>query len=100
MGASHCKDVRCAINQGRGKRLAAEAMDVDAFFCAHFNRVRAWRLSSHCVNPGRNHLNVLAISQETAEKAFRNGASANIPGTDKNDVLHELQATRQTGVSN
>jgi hypothetical protein len=43
------------------------------------------------MDTGRTHFNVLAISQETAEKPFRDGTSANVSCANKKDALHKLR---------
>src|SRR5205807_8193905 len=40
---------------------------------------------------GGRHFNVLAISQETAKKTFRNGTATNITGTNEKDAFHKMR---------
>jgi len=100
MRSGHRENVRCPFNQRRCERLAAEAANLDPFFRADFNCMRTRRLPAYSMDARRNHFNVLAISKQTSEKAFRNGTPTDVPGTDKDDAFHELQATRQSGASN
>src|SRR5438132_5701668 len=43
------------------------------------------------MHAGRRHFNVLAISQETAKKTFRNGTATNITGTNEKDAFHKMR---------
>src|SRR5205823_825329 len=42
------------------------------------------------MHAGRGHFNVLAISQETAKKTFRDGTATNITGTNEEDAFHKM----------
>src|SRR5438045_9239594 len=43
------------------------------------------------MHAGRRHFNVLAISQETAKKTFRNGTATNITSTNEKDAFHKMR---------
>jgi hypothetical protein len=42
------------------------------------------------VDAGGRDLDVTAVAEETAEKAFRHGTAANISRADKEDVFHDV----------
>jgi pimeloyl-ACP methyl ester carboxylesterase len=56
MRAGHSENVRRAIDQGGGERLAAETANVDAFLFADVDGVEAWGLSPNGMNAGRSDL--------------------------------------------
>jgi hypothetical protein len=86
--ASHCKNVRGAINQRRRQRLTAQVADVCAFFRADLYRVQAWRLSAYGVDAGRKNFDVFTVANHTTKKPFRDGAATNITCADKEDAFH------------
>ena len=61
MGAGHGKNVRGATYQRCGDRLAAQAADVCAFFCADLYRIEARRLATHRMHTGRNNFDIFAV---------------------------------------
>jgi hypothetical protein len=83
-----------AIDQRCRERLAAQSADIDAFLIADVNRVQARRLAAHRVHPGGGDLNVFAIAEQTAEKAFRHWASADVSGTNEEDAFHDFGPAR------
>ena len=80
-----------ALEYCAGKGLAKQVAVVGAFLGADIDRVRTWWLPAHCMHAGGRHLNVLAISQETAKKTFRNGTATNITGTNEKDAFHKMR---------
>jgi len=62
MRTSHGENVRRAIDQAGGERLAAQITDVYAIILANLNGIQAGRLSAHGMNPGGGNLDVLAIA--------------------------------------
>ena len=88
VGAGHGKNVRCAIDQCRRERLAAQVADVYAFIRADLHRVKTWRLAAHGVDTGRFNFDVVTIANQTAKKPFRDRAAANIACADKEDAFH------------
>ena len=95
MRARHGKNVCRSIDQRRGKRLTAQAANVDACFCADFDRIEAWRLAAHCVHAGRNNFDVLSIPKQTAKKPFGDRAAADITCTDKEDAFHNSEGASE-----
>ena len=89
MRAGHGKDVRGAIDQRGGKRLAAETADVHTFLLTDLDRIETRRLPAHCVHASRGNFDVSPISEQTAKKPFRNRAAANVTCADKEDVFHD-----------
>ena len=59
--------------------------------------MNARRLAANRVHSGGVRLDVLAIPEQTAEKSQSHGTSANVAGTDKEDVFHSC-GTRGEGV--
>ena len=59
--AGHRENVRRAIDQIRGQRLAALIADVHAVAFANLDGVKTWRLSADRVHAGRRDFDVLAI---------------------------------------
>src|SRR5436305_10929220 len=49
------------------------------------------------MHAGGRHLNVLAISQETAKKTFRNGTATNITCTNEEDTFHQRPPRDRAG---
>jgi hypothetical protein len=91
--------MRRTIDQPGRKRLTPDISNIHPVLSADFNGVPAWRLSADGVHAGRAHFNVLAISQKTAKKAFRNGTSADIPRTNEKDAFHNLQSRERDAIS-
>jgi hypothetical protein len=89
MRAGHAEDVRRTIDESGGKRLAAEAANVDAFLFANVNRMQARRLAANGMDPGGSDLDVLAIAEQTAEETLSHRAAANIARADKKDAFHD-----------
>jgi len=71
--------------------LAPEIADIGAFLSTDLDRVRTWWLPTHRMYASGRHFNVLAISQETAKKTFRNGTATNITGTNEKDAFHKMR---------
>ena len=90
MCASHRENMCRAFDERACERLAPQVANFCPFLGTNLNRVRAGRLSSHGVHSGGSHFNVLAISQETAKKTFRNGTATNITGTNEEDAFHKM----------
>lgn len=67
--------------------------DVHAFIGADLDRVKAGRLSANCVHPGGRYFNVVAMSDQSLKKAFRNWAAANITGADEENTFHDARRT-------
>ena len=88
MRASHCKNVRGAVDERRRERLTAQLADVYAFFRANLYRVETWRLAAHRVYTGRENVYVLTIANQTTKKPFRDRAATNITCADKEDAFH------------
>jgi len=86
----HGEDMCRAFDERAGQWLAPEVANFGPFLHANLNRMRAGRLSSHGVHSGGSHFYVLAISQETAKKTFRNGTATNITGTNEEDAFHKM----------
>jgi hypothetical protein len=89
MRAGHGKDVRGAIDQRGGKRLAAETADVHTFLLTNLDRIQTRRLPAHRMYASRGDFNVSSISEQTTKKPFRNRAAANVTCADKEDVFHD-----------
>jgi hypothetical protein len=45
-------------------------------------------LAAHGMNSRRRDFDVLAVTEQTAKKALRHRAAANIPGTNEKDAFH------------
>ena len=88
MRAGHGENMRRAIDQRRGERLAPQIADIDAFSFQRGNGVKARRLSANGMDSGGCDFDVLAIAEQSPEKAFGHRAAANVPGTDEEDVFH------------
>ena len=88
VGTGHGKDVRCAIDQCRRKRLAAQVADVYAFIRADLHRVQTRWLAAHGVDTGRFNLDVVTIANPTAKKPFCDRAAADIACADKEYAFH------------
>jgi hypothetical protein len=88
--------MRGAIDQRGRKRLTAKLADVHAFIFAHLRRIQAGRLPTHRMHAGRGNFNVLAIAKHSTEKAFRNGAAANVTRTNKENAFHNERARQRT----
>jgi hypothetical protein len=95
----HGEDMCRAFDERAGQWLAPEVANFGPFLHANVNRMRAGRLSSHGVHSGWSHFNVLAISQETAKKTFRNGTATNITGTNEEDAFHKMPPRDPAGRS-
>jgi hypothetical protein len=95
MRAGHGKDVRGAIDQRGGKRLAAETADVHTFLLTNLDRIKTRRLPAHRMYASRGDFNVSSISEQTAKKPFRNRAAANVTCADKEDVFHDSSGARE-----
>ncbi len=80
--------MRRTIDQSCRKRLAAQAADVCAFFCADLNCVETWRLAAHRMHTGRNNFDIFTVPEQTAKKPFRDRTAANIACADKEDAFH------------
>jgi hypothetical protein len=89
MCAGHCKNVRRAIDQFGGKRLAALIADVYAFGFAHLYGVKTRRLPPHCVNSRGSDFDILAIANEPTKEPFRDGTAADIAGADEENAFHD-----------
>ena len=95
----HGEDVRGAIDEGGGERLAAQTTNVDAFITADFDRVKTWRLAAHRIDAGGGDRDVLAIAEKLTQKPFRNRTSANITRTNKEDAFHETRRARRAAAT-
>jgi hypothetical protein len=51
------------------------------------------------MNAGRSHFDVSPISEQTAEKPFRNRATTNVTGADKEDAFHDSSGSRERVVN-
>ena len=80
--------MRRTIDESCRKRLAAQAADVCAFFCADLNCVETWRLAAHRMHTGRNNFDIFTVPEQTAKKPFRDRTAANIACADKEDAFH------------
>jgi hypothetical protein len=87
--ASHRENVGGAIDEGSGERLAAEPANVDAFLFADVDGMQARRLPAHGMHAGGSDLDLLSITEQPAEKAFRHGTAADIARADKKDAFHD-----------
>jgi hypothetical protein len=90
--ARHGEDVRRAFHQRGSQRLAAQSPDVRSFLLTNVDGVHAWRLATHRVHSGGSDLDVFAIAQHPAKKAFRHRAPANISCANKEDAFHGSRA--------
>src|SRR5437588_12128851 len=88
MCASHRENVRSAIDEGRRERLTAHVANIRSVFCADLHSIQTWGLAAHCVDTGRNNVDVPTISNQTAKKPFGDRAAANITGADQEDTFH------------
>jgi hypothetical protein len=86
--AGHCKNVCGAIDERRRQRLTAQVANVCAFFRADLYRIQTWRLAAHCMHAGRKNFDVVAVSNQTTKKPFRDRAATNITCADKEDAFH------------
>jgi hypothetical protein len=68
--------------------LAAQIAYVCVFLSAHFNGVQAGRLAPNRVYAGGCNFYVLAVANQAAEKAFCDGAPANVACADEKDAFH------------
>jgi hypothetical protein len=98
MRAGHGEDMRRAVDQSAGKRLAPQIANIDALLFADINGMQTWRLTADRVHAGGYDLNVFAIADEPPEEAFSHWAAANIAGADKEDVFHS-DGRRRTGIA-
>jgi hypothetical protein len=89
MRAGHGKNMRGAINQRGGERLAAQIADIDALLFANLHCVKAWRLPAHGMHPCRRDFNIFAIANQTPKEPFRDGATANVTRADKENAFHD-----------
>ena len=96
MRAGHGKNVRRSIDQRDRERLTAKRRDIDSALPANFDRMHARRLSAHRMHTSGIGLDVLAIAKQTAEKSQGHGTAANVAGTDKKDVFHEMRDAAAT----
>jgi len=87
--AGHGENVRGAIDQLSGKRLAAQIANVYASFFANLHCVKTWRLPAHGMHPRRRDLDLFAITKQTAEKALCDGTAANVACADKENTFHD-----------
>jgi hypothetical protein len=78
-----------SINYGGSEGLAAEIADVHTLLFTDLHRVETRRLAAHCVHSGRGHFDIFPVSKQSTKKPFRDGAAANISGTDKKDAFHD-----------
>ena len=62
---------------------------IDAAFPANVDRVHARRLPAHGMDAGGIDRDLLAITEETAEKSQRHGAAADVARANKKDVFHD-----------
>jgi len=86
--ASHRKNVRSVIDEGRRERLTAHVANIRTVFCADLHSIQTWGLAAHCVDTGRNNVDVPTISNQTAKKPFGDRAATNITGAYKEDTFH------------
>jgi len=89
VSAGHGKDVRGAINQIGGKRLAPLIADVYAIGFANLHRVKTWWLTTHCVHAGRSDFDIFAIADQSAKESLSDRAATNIAGANKEDAFHD-----------
>jgi hypothetical protein len=87
--------VCCPIDQRRGKRLTAQIANVDACFCADFDRIKTWWLAAHGVHTGRNNFDVFSVPKHAAKKPFRDRAAADITCADKEDAFHNSESASE-----
>jgi hypothetical protein len=99
VSASHGKNVCRPIDQRGSKRLTPQIINVRAGFCSDFDRVKTWRLAAHCMHTGGNDFDVLSVPEQTAKKAFRNRAAADITCANKKDAFHNSQSASERYLS-
>jgi alkanesulfonate monooxygenase SsuD/methylene tetrahydromethanopterin reductase-like flavin-dependent oxidoreductase (luciferase family) len=89
MRASHRENVRGALDQLGGQRLAAQIADVYAFAFANLDGVKARRLAANRVHAGGRDLDVFAVTDQPAEQSFRDWTAADIASANKEDAFHD-----------
>jgi hypothetical protein len=88
MRAGHSEDVRGAIHESCGKRLAAKSADIHVFLFADLHRVETWWLTADGMYASRSNFDVFPISEQASEKSLGDGTATNITCADKEDVFH------------
>ena len=86
--AGHRENVRRAIDQLGGERLATLIANVYTFGFANLHRVKTWRLAAHGMYPGGRNFNIFAIADQALEKSFRDRTAANIASANEEDAFH------------
>jgi hypothetical protein len=87
MRAGHSEDVRGAIHESCGKRLAAKSADIHVFLFADLHRVETWWLTADGMYASRSNFDVFPISEQASEKSLGDGTATNITCADKKDDL-------------
>jgi hypothetical protein len=91
MTSGHRENMRCSVDQRRRQRLTAKVANIDPFIRADLNGIQARRLSSHGVHSGGSDFNVVAMSDESLEKPFRDWAPTNITRADEENTFHDAR---------
>jgi hypothetical protein len=88
MRAGHGEDVRGAVHESCGKRLAAESADIHVFLFADLYCVETCWLTADGMYASRRNFDVFPISEQALEKSLGDGTATNITCADKEDVFH------------
>ena len=87
--AGHGKNVRGAIDQGRGQRLAAHPANVHALLLADLHRVRLGGWPRTACTPADATSMSFRLPSKRRKRPFRHRASADISCTNEEDVFHD-----------
>jgi hypothetical protein len=83
--------MRSPVDQRRGQRLASQIADIHPIIFTNLDRVEAWGLTAHGMDPCGSDFDVLAISGQAPKKALRAGASTDISRTNKENAFHDAR---------
>jgi hypothetical protein len=97
MRAGHGKDMSGAFDQRGREWLAPKVTDVHAFILANLHGVQTGRLPANGVHSSRGHLNIFSVSDQSAKETFRDGATANVTRTNKEDAFHDARRASVRG---
>jgi hypothetical protein len=96
MCAGHSENVRRALDQIGGERLASQIADIHAISFANLHRVQTGRLPPDCVHAGGSDLDIFAIADQAAKQSFGDGTATDIARANKEDAFHDYASRLRT----
>ena len=101
MRAGHRENVRRAIDQCRGQRLAPQTHGMSTPSSRSTSTAkRLGGLPANRMHAGGSDRDILAIAEQMAEKTLCHWAPADVSGTDKKNVFHGVERANRAGLAN